>query len=59
MKIWVGGLRRDDLIVASSLGNEEERDNKVPPPYFTNPEARHYKADSSYLEARAKKLEHR
>jgi hypothetical protein len=30
------GLRSGDLIVASSLGNEEERDNKVPPPYFTS-----------------------
>jgi hypothetical protein len=30
------------LIVASSLENEEERDNKVPPPYFTNPHARQY-----------------
>ena len=27
-------LWRADLIVASSLGNEEERDNKVPPPYL-------------------------
>ena len=36
-------LWRADLIVASSLGNEEERDNKVPPPYFTNSDARQYK----------------
>ena len=43
MKIWVLRARSGDLIAASSLGNEEERDNKVPPPYFTNPDARQYK----------------
>ena len=26
-------VRSGDLIVASFLGNEEERDNKVPPPF--------------------------
>jgi hypothetical protein len=41
--IWKRGLRSCDLIVASSLGNEEERGNKVPPPYFTNPDARQYR----------------
>ena len=38
---------------------EEERDNKVPPAYFINPDARQYKANAGYLKARAKKLEPR
>jgi hypothetical protein len=38
--LWFSGLRSDDLTVVSSSGTAEERDNKVPPPYATNLDAR-------------------